>query len=144
MKWIGLALLLIGIGCALFFGNREYQRSRADAEIFHELWQKDLDLLRASKKLPDGWKSLRVVEYVALDQDVWKWIEHKKPEFNIDPEGQFRLEVLIDHFDDEEGKAALVEYHLIDLKSGDKVWELGRTVKIRSDSSPNSPAPTSQ
>jgi hypothetical protein len=133
MKWIGIILLIAGLSCAAYFGSQRIARNPADAEVFHELWQKDIVQLKESKKLPEGWNSLRLVEYTPLDQETTKWIENKKPDFDLNAEGQFKLEILLDHFEDEEGKAALIEYHLIDLNSGNKVWELGRTVKINTD-----------
>jgi hypothetical protein len=131
MKWIGLVLLVLGLVVSGVFVAREVQQSKAEIDVFHRLWQEDLDQLWMTKKLPEGWKSLRMVEYTALDKDSWDWIENRKPSITIDPEGKFKLEILVDTWDDEEGKAALVEYHLIDLTSEDKIWELGRTFPIR-------------
>jgi hypothetical protein len=132
MKWAGLILLVLGLGVSAWIGNESFTNNSAnESEVFLRIWNEDLARLQQSKKLPLGWGSLRMVEYSALDQEVWPWIEHRKPNINIDPEGKFKLEILIDVWDDEEGKAALVEYHLIELSTENKVWELGRTFQIR-------------
>ncbi len=131
MKWLGLLLVLFGIGIGAWVVDDNYNRSFAEIDVFHRVWNEDLAHLEASKKFPPGWYHLRMVEYTALDRDSWTWIENRKPNISIDPEGGFKLEVLVDQWDDEEGKAALVEYHLIELSTENKVWELGRTFTIR-------------
>lgn len=131
MKWLGLFLLIAGLCVSAWIGNENFNSQSNEGEIFLRIWNEDIAHLQKAKKLPQGWYSLRMVEYNALDQEVWPWIEKKKPEIAIDPDGEFKLEVLIDVWDDEEGKAALVEYHLININTEDKVWELGRTFEIR-------------
>ncbi|HEX4924591.1 MAG TPA: hypothetical protein VFV50_10910 [Bdellovibrionales bacterium] len=131
MRWVGLALLLLGLSVAGYHLSRELGPAPEEAETFHALWREDLRQLQASGKLPKGWNHLRMVEFTGLGKDSWAWIENRKPEIAIDPEGDYKLEILVDLFEDEEGKAALIEYHLVDLKSENKIWELGRTLQIR-------------
>ncbi|MEQ1875525.1 MAG: hypothetical protein ABL958_02700, partial [Bdellovibrionia bacterium] len=102
MKWVGLVLVIVGLGVGGWILRENYGLSPQEIDVFHRIWNEDLEGLRKAKKLPAGWDHLRMVEYIPLDKEAWTWIEKRKPNIEIDPEGKFKLEILIDLIDDED------------------------------------------
>lgn len=130
-KIFGTLLVLFGILVASFtyryvaakyLGNTSERLSLA--------WTSDLEVLAQSKKLPAGWLDLKEVEYTPLSPEAGKWLETVKPRFPTKSEGQFKLEVMIDDWAIDGKSGAMIQYSLVELASGNTVWELGRTLEL--------------
>lgn len=94
-------------------------------------WDEDVRQLAATEKLPEDWKFIRAIDVIAADDRAEKWREHLIPPVALNSDGHQRLEVLLISWEEDgQGCGAIIQYHLIDEKTGNTKWELGRTFKI--------------
>lgn len=56
-----------------------------------------------------------------------KWLEKVKLPIEQKTDGQYKMEVLLMSFEDEGKTAAIIQYNIINNKTHDMEWELGRT-----------------
>ncbi len=131
MKSIGLVIFVLGVVAAAYIGVQNATTVVAfHEESFKNLWTEDIHKLEGSGKLPPGWKDLKAVEVTVTSPKLKPWLEHYKPAFEVKPEGNFKLQVFVDDFQDGSTTGVLIQYSLVDLKSADTVWELGRTLQF--------------
>jgi hypothetical protein len=127
-------LFLAGIG--LHFSNFEsaslssVSSSSSSAKLFKE-WNRDLTQLKAKKQLPSGFDSIKEIRYTPMSKMSAQWISGTRIPISLNHEGKYRLSVEVDHWVEKQKAAAIINYQLIDIKSGNTVWEFGRTYPIR-------------
>ena len=86
--------------------------------------QKDLAMLAKSEALHAGFQSLNEIKMVTTSQSL-KDFNNKYPiGFETNPEGKFNLEIFMDEI---ESGGIVIQYDLVDKKTGNTIWELGRT-----------------
>lgn len=126
-KLFGFSILIIGlvIGSKVVFDYYSFLVAPIEHK-FYTLWAKDMELLESEKKLPIGWSEITDIKYHLLTENVKKWKGIKAP-ISIKKDGTHRLEVTITDWIDKMEAGIVVQYHLIDKKSGDMVAEFGRT-----------------
>lgn len=95
------------------------------------LWEDDLKLLRSHKKLHKDWEKIKEVEMIGGTPTAKKWVQSLKSPLKTNPKGLYKLEVLVLSWNDQKAEGAIVQYDLIDMKSGNLVWELGRTFQFK-------------
>ncbi len=129
---VGTALLILGTALAAYVALETWRPSGGEMnrETFEAQWTRDLAQLREKKLLPLGFESLKMIEFSTSDDQVRAWLEQFKPEFVMHTQGLYKLEVLIDTWADGQEKGVIIQYHLVDLASGDTIWELGRTLAL--------------
>lgn len=94
---------------------------------FEQMWHEDVALLEESKKLPSPWYSIKQIEIYPGDSKAKAWMKNVKVPLESTSNGKFKMEILVLTWE-EDGKAgAVVQYDLVDLKTQNLVWELGRT-----------------
>jgi len=96
---------------------------------FERQWAEDVASLEASPKLPKPWFDVREVELIPGTPESKSWLRSVKiPLGQKNPNGQHKLEVLIVPWE-EEGKAGvMIQYNLVNLKTNNMIFELGRTL----------------
>lgn len=124
--------LCLGVGIVSFVLLDFY--STRNAPLYKELerqWHEDVETLEASGKLPKGWFAAKELEIYGGTPETKSWLKRIKIPLKSKDKGEFRLEVLVVAWEEEGIIGALVQYNLIDLKSKNMIWELGRTLTLR-------------
>jgi hypothetical protein len=107
--------------------------------VFSKKFEADIRFMHQSGHLPKMWDHLKEVKFVATSKGAEIWLEQAKPKIATSENGQYLLEfVLID--DSEPAKkttVALVQMSIIDIKSGNKLWELARYYSLDNDENDN-------
>jgi len=131
LKSLGVLFLAAGIALGAYTLYEKMQpRGAMTVENFRVVWERDLAFLKEKSRLHEGFENLKMVEFTSSDDQVRGWIEIYKPDFGIQSTGMYKLEVLLDTWNDEKEKGVIVQYHLVNLTTGDTIWELGRTLTL--------------
>jgi hypothetical protein len=119
-----LAFLLFPKGVFLKAGPGFYQtpEQKLSAQVLE-----DFNLLISGGKIPGAFKNIQSVEFIGGTPELQKWLKGSPLPFTQDPQGAYRLEVFLDSI--EGGHGTVVQYDLVEVKSGRTVWEFGRTFK---------------
>ena len=102
-----------------------YQRPLG--QRFSLLWTRDTDLLTANHIFPAGISDLQSYEITAATERMESWKTDLHIPFKTSPKGHFHLEILLLSWEEKTQEGAIVQYNLVDLRTKDMVWELGRT-----------------
>jgi len=94
---------------------------------FSELWARDVSMLKAAHIFPPGIFDLKSYELSAATERTQSWKPDISIPFGTDPNGHFHLEILLLSWEEGSKEGAIVQYNLIDMRSKDMTWELGRT-----------------
>ncbi len=117
----------------LAFGVLDFWTSRNSPLPFRfeRFWQEDVALLESSKSLPQQWFDVSEVEVYGGTPETKSWLRRiQLPIIAKNPNGQHKLEVLVVAWEEDGQKGVLVQYNLVDLKSKNMIWELGRTLLL--------------
>lgn len=130
-----LSLLLLS-GVLTYLGwNTVHFYSQPSRRRLEVLWARDLDQLRQAKILPKGFQQIRDIRVTPGSEQAQKWLPDLKIPVIADPHGDHRLEILLLTWAEDQTEAAIVQYDLVDLKSQNMVWELGRTYILKGNHS---------
>ena len=99
-------------------------------EKFKTSWANDIKLLEESKKLPQAWSEIKDINVRTDNSPAQDWIVNFRSPIQTNPKGTFRLDIFIIHFIQNDRYGAVIQYNLVDLKNGNTVWELARTLKL--------------
>ncbi len=134
-RTIGIIISFAGLGLALFFGAQYFKFSTAaPAQKLEMLWEQDVQKLRAANKLPKGFDDLKEVELITPTDNAKLWIKQLQVPLKVLEKGQYKMEVLLMSFEEDNGViGAIVQYNLVDLKTNNMIWELGRTFVLAGD-----------
>lgn len=92
-------------------------------------WFEDVDLLEESGKLPQPWYDVKEVELIGGTPETRNLLKRIKIPVGVKNQGgTYKLEVLVVVWEEEGKRGTMIQYNLVDLKSGNTVWELGRTL----------------
>jgi hypothetical protein len=100
------------------------------AGMLNVLWKDDVKLLVKAQKLPKAWGEIRNIHVDTASPIAAKWMKNIEVPIKVRHDGGYRLDILIDHWIYQGHLGAMIQYNLVDLKSGNTVWELGRTLTI--------------
>ena len=103
---------------------------RPPQEKFALAWRQDLSHLDKEHKLPEAWKSLKNVEFTSNDEQVIDWYQKTGNPLPVSENGHFKLQVLGVHFIEGNRYGVMLQYNLVDLKSGNTVGEFSRRLKL--------------
>ena len=94
-----------------------------------KIWARDLEKLQKTKHLPSGFFEIREVKMIfPAEKAKIFFAKIKNPDLiKSSTAGRFILEIFIDAIDAAQGGGIMMQYDLIEIKSGNTVWELGRT-----------------
>jgi hypothetical protein len=111
-------------------------------EEIRALWMQDIQVLVSNDKLPKEWTQVKEVKYQPLTATVEKLLKDIKPPIiPSNKKGNYRLEVTVDDWKENNEYGLMIQYQLIDLKSQNLIWELGRTLLVNSQAS-SAPLPS--
>lgn len=98
------------------------------AEQLVKLINDDFSELAATNQLPKAWSSISTVEY-KMGSELAKALlgKTRKPTFQRIKEGTAYLEMEIMDLPDEENPGIIIQASLFDIKSKNKIFEIGRT-----------------
>lgn len=99
------------------------------------LWAQDLKLLEQSKAMPEAWSKVRDLEIHGGTDIAKLWLKEMTIPLEVRPKGQYTLEILLVDWVESGKTGAMIQYNLVDQKTGNMVWELGRTLILKDDSS---------
>ena len=103
------------------------------AEKIVKLWQRDIKSLKKSDSLPKEWQQIREVKFLAASDKSKKWAnEIKTPPIKTTANGSHTLEVLLLDWEADGQTGFIIQYDLIEIKSKNLIWELGRTFVLNS------------
>lgn len=132
-KGIGFILLIVALAS---LGLVSYAVFRVDywlappPEKFKRSWYEDVQLLEKSKSLPKEWQSIREISIKADNSPAQDWIAELTAPITVTKDGHYRLDVFIIHWIEKERYGVVIQYNLVELKSQNTIWELGRTLKL--------------
>jgi hypothetical protein len=123
-----VALVAVTIG--FYFASQIiFDDFSSQSQTLSQLWREDVENLEAKKILPPAFHNLREIEWVTPDVKSKEWAKFLKVPFELKPDGEYRLELLV--LSQEDGPVlAVIQHHLIHIKTGNSVWELGRTYTL--------------
>lgn len=155
MKKIGLILLLLAVILFGYLALTTWQQSdeyvwlnASPSKRLVLLVEKDLRHLYVQKSLPPEWQNIKLVAYKTNSSNLENLLSKEKPRLKIhgveakknSPDLQAEVEVL--EMPDEQNPGFIFQISLFDLKSQNKVFEIGRTYYF-SDLEKSSPSQTS-
>lgn len=97
--------------------------------IIYHLWKQDIEKLVLHKKIPREWGEIKTIEYVPLSESSRELLEKVKAPIRTHEKGKYHLQIKVDDWQDKEFLNLLIQYHLIDIPTGNTVWELDRNLK---------------
>ena len=100
------------------------------AEKMAMTWSEDLKLLENSRKLPPQWKEIKEVSIKADNSEIQNWLKDLHPDIPMIKTGNYRLEVFLVFLIEGYRYGVVAQYHLVDLRNNNTVWEDGRTFKL--------------
>lgn len=92
-------------------------------------WAADFKSLAKNKYLHPGFENIKRVELIATSEKLEKIYRKNPITFNERDDGAFELQVFLDEIEGHEG--VVIQYDLVDLATGNTVFELGRTFPHR-------------
>jgi hypothetical protein len=96
---------------------------------FMEAWGSDVKHLAKINALHPGFSDLALVKVKTSSDRLKKSFKlYPIEEFKPKPNGHYTLEIFLDEIED---GGVVVQYDLVERKSGNTVWELGRTFPHR-------------
>ncbi len=104
----------------------------ASSQLIERIWEQDIANLSGLHKLPPTWSEIRVVEKTNAtgDSAAETWARDTSSPIEINPKGDYKLEVLFISQHDGEHERVVIQHHMIHIPSGNSVWELGRTYQL--------------
>lgn len=129
-KLLSQTTILVALAAAIYIISNIGLNYKAKSGVELELiWKNDIATLKSSNKLPAYWTEIRTVEKINGPDDsiAAKWVKSVSSPIEINPNGQYKLEILFIS-DKENGiHRAVIRHHMIHIPSGNSVWELNRT-----------------
>lgn len=106
---------------------------------FERQWASDVRLMEESGKLPPAWFDVKEIEIVGGTPETKNWLRRVQIPVQIkNDQGHHKLETLVVLWEEEGKRGVLTQYNLVDLNSGNMVWELGRTLILNKSPAINS------
>ena len=131
--WISIffAVILSIIGI-LGFSVHQFQSymNLSDADKVSLLWKRDIEILKREKHLPQIFDQISEFEFFHGSHRAKKWMKDLKVPFEKKQNGSYVLEILVISIDDKDFNAAVIQMDVIDKKSQNLIYELGRTYQL--------------
>lgn len=133
-----IALLFCVASLALFgyLGVRFWRfQTMSPVQRLQILWAQDIQKMEASGKMPAAWHSIQEIELYGGTKESKEWLKQLKIPIPLHRDGTHRLEILLVAWDEGPKKGAMIQYDLVNIKTKNTEWELGRTFILRDKSS---------
>lgn len=134
-----LGLLILGAaGLLAFFtfkgeGNLLHQgpcRQLTPAQQFSQMINDDFSELARSQQLPGDWNSIATVEFRMNSLLANALLGKERPKIQRLKEGTSYLELEFMDIPDDENPGVIIQASLFDIKSKNKIFEIGRTYSM--------------
>jgi hypothetical protein len=86
-------------------------------------WAHDFVEMKKQNQGHPGLNSIKNIHLVSHSAKLKKMYKNKPLPIILQKEGLYRLEIFLDEGEDNQ---AVIQYDLVDIKSGNTVWEAGR------------------
>jgi|GEM_PF-1588487 hypothetical protein len=126
------ALTLLGLACVGFVLNKE----ALPVDKLQQFLVEDVQKLEQAHALPAGVHSLSQLELHGGTERAREWLKSLKFPFPVKKDGTHTLEILLVDWNEGTKDGVMVQYNLVDNKSGNMIWELGRTFILKDSASP--------
>lgn len=125
----GSLLLMCGAIGIVAFILLDFWKSRNDPLYMRleQMWSDDIRQLEASSKLPKQWFDIQEIEMIGGTPESKSWLRRIKVPLKVKEGGCCKLEVLLVAWEETGTYGSLVQYNIVDLKTKNTLWELGRT-----------------
>ena len=103
-----------------FYNRPEFRMARE--------WRHDLDRLKKAGSLPESFQKIKVIKITSRSaqlKDIGEKLVHFMP---TNSDGTVELDIFLDQ--PSQTKGILIQYDLVDIKSGNTVWEISRTLPL--------------
>ncbi len=126
------AVLIATAGAIYIAATLGLAYSSPTTKTLQRIWEQDIDNLSGHHKLPPSWSEISVVQKINAngDRDAERWARETVSPIEINPKGQYKLEVLFISQKSAGHEKVIVQHHMIHIPSGNSVWELGRTYQL--------------
>jgi hypothetical protein len=136
---VAIIVVVLVVSVTAVWVGREFIRSAALALFAHAprekkfmtAWEHDLQRLKVAKSLHPGFESIKKIQLYSPSDRMKKIFKKYPINFELKPQGRYMLEVFMDEI--EGGEGVVIQYDLVDTKTGNTVWELGRTFPHKLD-----------
>lgn len=136
-KIFGVLIIVVALGLGYMVLEDDFRASDqkspevciqlTPAQQLIKMIDDDFQELGATGQLSEGWKSISAVE-VRMNSNLAKTLLGKeRPHFAQVKEGSTSLELEIMDLPDEENPGVIIQASLFDIKSKNKIFEIGRT-----------------
>lgn len=112
------------------------------AQQFSKLIDDDFAELQRSGQLPKEWTSIATIELRMSSQLAKTLLGKERPGFKRVKDGSSSLELEVMDLPDEENPGVIIQASLFDIKSKNKIFEIGRTYTMEDLNKVATPAPT--
>lgn len=108
------------------------EKPKFEDKSFSAFVSRDLQELRDQGQLPKEWAEIQHVAY-EINTPFQKELlgDRKIQSIPESPGGRYKLEIQFVDVPDEENPAIILQLSMIEMESGNKVWELGRTYDLK-------------
>lgn len=131
IKWFAILIFLAGLSLGVHSIQSFLKfKNGSPATRLQILWENDLELLEQSASLPKAWNQIREVKIDAATDSAKKWMQSVYPPITVRPDGTHRLEILVISWEEGKEHGVILQYNLVELKTENMVWELGRTLVL--------------
>ncbi|MEC9284153.1 MAG: hypothetical protein VX642_15665 [Bdellovibrionota bacterium] len=129
---VGSVFLLNGTNNLESFSlNMSSMQMNTSSKTLYNKWKEDLENLKKNNQLPGGFDSIKEVHYTPLSSMAGQWVSGIIIPITVKQVGKYRLNLEIDSWTEKNKTAAVVHYQMVEIRSGNTVWEFGRTYPIR-------------
>ncbi len=133
IKWILFTFLIAGIGLLSESIYESFMPSvdQIEMQSLNHFVSKDLYETYKEGLIPKSFFQLREITWSYYDDDLKMKIPPESIPFKTSAGGLYKLEVDAFSSQKEDTKIAILQMNLIEIKSGNKVWELSRNYEIK-------------
>lgn len=139
MRLIGLYLFIIGLVICITYAFHDFLQvpENLESQQLERLLKNDLHKLETAHQLPASWYEVNYLELRPLSKEAASWLRGMHIPIEYKPGGNFLLHMTVDssakEARDNGDKFAVVEFHMVDLRTKNSVWEFGRTYTLKKD-----------
>lgn len=128
-------VLMVAVALGLYIAaNIGISYQTTSSAQLEKLWAQDIQNLSLANKLPPFWNEIRIVEKNSEIQDPISktWAENVSLPVEINPQGEYKMEILFLSQKNELGQTrAIIQHHIIHVPSNNSVWELARDYSLK-------------
>ncbi len=127
-----LASGLLALACFEYWTHKNLPPHKK----LEKLWREDIEQLEKSGKLPSAWFDTGKIEMIGGTPETRQILQSISTPLKVKKNGQFGLELLIIVWEDDHSRGTVFQYNLTNLKTGNTIWEMARTLMLSDPAKP--------